>query len=76
MLKENDIVIKMCKSKYSVNNRNQEKTITNLRSDLDTQKLHYDLKLVEMQEKLEMATRDRDVSLPIVISHFLKLKLY
>ena len=59
-----------------MNNRNQEKNITNLRSDLETQKLHYDLKLAEMQEKLEMATRDRDVRLPIVTLPLLKLKLY
>ena len=59
-----------------MNNRNQEKTITNLRSDLDTQKLHYDLKLAEIQEKLEMVTRERDVRLPIVTLHLLKLKLY
>ena len=59
-----------------MNNKNQEKSITNLRSDLDTKKLHYDLKLAEIQEKLEMVTRERDVRLSIVTLHLLKLKLY
>ena len=59
-----------------MNNKNQEKSITNLRSDLDTPKLHYDLKLAEIQEKLEMVTRERDVRLSIVTLHLLKLKLY
>ena len=56
--------------------RKLQKDLTNLSSDVERQKLQYELKLAEMQEKLEMATLDRDVRLPTAVSQSLKLKLY
>ena len=56
--------------------RKLQKDLTNLSSDVERQKLQYELKLAEMQEKLEMATLDRDVRLPTAVSQPLKLKLY
>lgn len=56
--------------------RKLQESITNLSSDLESQKFQYKLKLAEMQEKPERATRDRDVRSSNVVSHSLKLKLY
>ena len=56
--------------------RKLQESITNLSSDLESQKFQYKLKLAEMQEKPERATRDRDVRSTTVVSHSFKLKLY